>query len=85
MQESQIDTSTSERQLLYDIRTESRKANELLLQLLEVLRPVARDTEQEEVAPKIEARHIATSKVAKKKPAITKEKPKRGIRNVKNI
>jgi len=30
MQESQIDTSTTERQLLYDIRTESRKTNELL-------------------------------------------------------
>ena len=30
MQESQIDTSTTERQLLYDIRTEMRKTNELL-------------------------------------------------------
>jgi len=30
MQESQIDTSTTERQLLYDIRKEARKTNELL-------------------------------------------------------
>jgi len=43
MLESQIDTSTTERQLLYDIRTESRKTNELLAQLLEVLSPIAKD------------------------------------------
>jgi len=34
LQESQIDTSTTERQLLYDIRTESRKTNELLYVLV---------------------------------------------------
>jgi len=34
MQESQIDTSTTERQLLYDIRTEARKTNELLSALV---------------------------------------------------
>jgi len=44
MQESQLDLSTTERQLLYDIRTEQRKTNELLTQLLDVLRPIARDT-----------------------------------------
>ena len=43
MQESQLDLSTTERQLLYDIRTESRKTNELLTQLLEVLSPIAKD------------------------------------------
>jgi len=48
LQESQIDTSTTERQLLYDIRAESRKTNELLTQLLEVLRPLAKDTVQAE-------------------------------------
>jgi len=42
MLESQIDTSTTERQLLYDIRTESRKTNELLAQLLESLNPIAK-------------------------------------------
>jgi len=42
MLESQIDTSTTERQLLYDIRAESRKTNELLTQLLEVLNPIAK-------------------------------------------
>jgi len=42
MLESQIDTSTTERQLLYDIRTESRKTNELLAQLIEVLNPIAK-------------------------------------------
>lgn len=47
--ESQIDTSTSDRQLLFDIRSESRKTNELLTQLLEVLRPIARDTVPKEV------------------------------------
>ena len=46
MQESQLDLSTTERQLLYDIRTEQRKTNELLTQLLEVLRPIAKDTVQ---------------------------------------
>lgn len=45
MQESQIDTSTTERQLLYDIRTELRKNNELLAQLLTALCPIARDIE----------------------------------------
>jgi len=48
MLESQLDISTTERQLLYDIRTESRKTNELLTQLLEVLHPIARDVGQVE-------------------------------------
>jgi len=42
MQESQLDLSTTERQLLFDIRSESRKTNELLTQLLEVLNPIAK-------------------------------------------
>jgi len=69
MLESQIDRSTSDRQLLYDIRTESRITNELLTQLLEALRPIAKDTVQVEAKPKV---------IVKPKPA-----PKGGINNAK--
>lgn len=49
MLEEQIQLNTADRQLLYDIRSESRKTNELLTQLLEVLRPIARDEVPKEV------------------------------------
>lgn len=79
MQESQIDTSTAERQLLYDIRSESRKTNELLSQLLEVLRPIARDT-----VPKEEVK-LVKPRATKPKSSISRtDKPKRGKNNVNN-
>lgn len=46
--EDQLQITTADRQLLFDIRSESRKTNELLSQLLEVLRPIAKDTVQAE-------------------------------------
>jgi len=52
MLEEQIDRSTSDRQLLYDIRAEMRTNNSLLAQLLEVLRPIAKDTVPKVVKPK---------------------------------
>ncbi len=48
MREEQLDLSTTERQLLFDIRSEMRINNELLTQLLKVLHPIARDTVQAE-------------------------------------
>ena len=52
MLEEQIDRSTADRQLLYDIRTEMRTNNTLLTQLLEVLRPVAKDAVPKKVVKK---------------------------------
>lgn len=49
MLEEQIQLNTADRQLLYDIRSESRKTNDHLTQLLEVLRPIAKDTVLKEV------------------------------------
>lgn len=49
IQEDQLNVNTTESKLLYDIRSEMRKNNELLTQLLEVLRPMRKDTGPKEV------------------------------------
>ncbi|MDP4158232.1 MAG: hypothetical protein Q8911_00510 [Bacillota bacterium] len=74
MLEEQIQLNTADRQLLFDIRSESRKTNELLTQILEVLRPMRKDTEL-----KKEVKH----QVVKPKET-TKEKIKRGKKNANN-
>lgn len=85
MQESQLDLSTTERQLLYDIRTEQRKTNELLSniiveikandllpKLLETLCQIANGIEKKEV------KNASLTTVTKS------TKPKRGNINAKN-
>jgi len=49
MREELLDLSTTERQLLYDIRSEIRRQNDLLSRLLEVLNPIAKGLEPSEV------------------------------------
>jgi hypothetical protein len=72
MLEEQIDRNTADRQLLYDIRTEMRTNNTLLTQLLEVLRPIAKDTVPKVVKPK-----------AKAKPKSKEVKPNGSIKRTK--
>jgi len=93
MREDQIDLSTTERQLLFDIRSGSRKTNELLSALLEkqdvlsdlfpklfeALCQIANGIEQ-----KKEVKKPKLPKVAKTKTAATKDKPKRGKNDAKN-
>jgi len=44
LHESQLNINSTETKLLYDIRSESQKTNELLSQLLKALRPMRKDT-----------------------------------------
>ena len=75
MLEEQIQLNTADRQLLFDIRSEMRKQNELLAQLLEALCPIAKDIVPKEAKPRVS------------KPKITKpktDKPKGGKKDAKN-
>lgn len=54
--------NTTDRQLLYDIRSEIRKTNELFTQLLEALRSIAKDTESKEIKSKEDATNGSLSK-----------------------
>lgn len=48
MLEEQMQLNTTDRQLLFDIRSEMRKTNDQLAQLLGALRPIAKDTVNKE-------------------------------------
>lgn len=85
MHESNIDTSTSERQLLYDIRTEQRKTNELLSSLISTLAE-KQDATNDLLLKILEVLHAIAkrteqkvSKQVKPKVAPRENKPKRGI------
>lgn len=78
MLESQLDLSTTERQLLYDMRAEIRKTNELLGQLIQSLNPVAMDI-VDEPKPLVS---IKTNPIKERKPTPRAKKPRKVV--VKN-
>lgn len=80
MQESQIDTSTTERQLLYDIRAESRKTNELLSIIIQTV------VAKQDVSNDLLSRLFEVMRPIAKDTKLTVVNPiqKRGKANVKN-
>jgi hypothetical protein len=78
MLEEQMQFNTTDRQLLYDIRTELRKTNELLSKQTEALCAIAKHIE-----PKEEVK-LTKVKQVKAKDIFKVDKPKRGKINAKD-
>jgi len=80
MQESQIDTSTTERQLLYDIRTEMRKTNELLTVIISRQDTAKQDALNDLLSKLLESLNPIAKGLVQKEVNVVKRKvtPKRG-------